>query len=189
MNNSGIYKIYWKNCDYFYIGQTIDFNKRFGKHKRLLRKGNHENSALRNIFSKYGIPEFEILELCEVTQLDKREQVYLDLFREDRNCCNICKIASSTKGYKHTEENKKLIGELSKRKIFTTEYRDKLRRAQIERFSKNKPTTGIEVINIMTGEEFLSIKKASECLKIKYITLFVRVKRGTHPLIKFINEQ
>lgn len=127
-SKSGIYRIYWNNCSYYYIGQSVDVYKRFSKHKRLLKKGIHENSRLQNVFNKYGLPEMEVIIYCKVNMLTPLEQSVLNISFGKEDCCNLVPLANSTKGYKHTEECKKRIGELSKKKIFTEEYREKLRK-------------------------------------------------------------
>ena len=126
MKHRGIYKIYWDNNTYYYIGQSIDIDARYKKHLRLLKKNKHENYRIQNIYNKYGIPNICILELSD-DNLDIIEQSYIDIHFNNKDCCNLSPSASTTKGYKHSEETKKLIGELSKKKIYTEEYRAKLR--------------------------------------------------------------
>ena len=127
MSNSGIYKLYWLNCEYFYYGQSRNINRRFRKHLRRLLHQVHENSKLQNVYNKYGHPELEIIEECDIQCLDETEQKYLDQYFKDSFCCNLSPSANTIKGYKHTEECKRRIGELSKQKVFTEEYREKLR--------------------------------------------------------------
>jgi group I intron endonuclease len=54
---------------------------------------------------KYGHStfSFEILEYCESENVIKREQHYIDLLKPEYN---ICKIAGSMLGFRHTEESK-----------------------------------------------------------------------------------
>ena len=63
-----------------YIGQTrTSVNQRWSEHLRHARYGNQViNRAMR----KYGIDKFyiETLEICEVSELDKREIYYIDLY-------------------------------------------------------------------------------------------------------------
>lgn len=124
---SAIYKLYWENNPNVYIGQSVDVYKRHRRHVRELERGVHPNDRLNNCYKKYGTPFLEVLSFCNKEELDSQEQQYLDIFYGQENCCNICSTASSTKGYKHTEESKRIIGILSKKKIFTEEYRAKLR--------------------------------------------------------------
>lgn len=63
-----------------YIGQTrTSINQRWSEHLRHARYGDQViNRAMR----KYGIDKFyiETLEICEVSELDKREIYYIDLY-------------------------------------------------------------------------------------------------------------
>ena len=63
-----------------YIGQTrTSVNQRWSEHLRHARYGDQViNRAMR----KYGIDKFyiETLEICEVSELDKREIYYIDLY-------------------------------------------------------------------------------------------------------------
>lgn len=125
--NSGIYKLFWTNCDHYYIGQSICITARYKKHLRKLFKGDHENSRLQNVYNKYGSPEVEVLATCLPEELDQVEQTFIDQHFNNTSCCNLCPTASSTKGYKHIPESLKKIGEKSRQKVFTEEYRAKLR--------------------------------------------------------------
>ena len=84
-----IYKIISKdsNCDYLYIGSTIDFNRRFKEHKR---KYNNEKSKKYN-FKLYkfirengGFDNFEMIIIENFTEcknkleLRQREQYWID---------------------------------------------------------------------------------------------------------------
>jgi group I intron endonuclease len=77
----GIYRI--KNIinDKCYYGSSKDINKRWLTHKRDLNKNNHINILLQRAWDKYGGDNFifEIVELCDVTDLLCVEQNYLDL--------------------------------------------------------------------------------------------------------------
>ena len=105
MAKSGIYKMYWENNDYFYYGQSVNISYRKSSHKNSLLKGIHKNRKVQSVFNKYGLPIFDIVELCTIDMLDEREQLYLDAHHSDKNCCNINKLATSSKGIKQTLES------------------------------------------------------------------------------------
>lgn len=65
-----------------YIGQSIDIDNRWSKHKSELNKGNHDNDYLQKSWFKYGCDNFSfyVLELCDSDQLDERESYYIDLY-------------------------------------------------------------------------------------------------------------
>lgn len=79
-----------------YIGQAIDFDRRTKDHKKSLKNGHHENSALRNLFAKYGEEAFEFkpLILCLSDQATFYEQLILDaeILRSGRHVLNIRRI-------------------------------------------------------------------------------------------------
>jgi group I intron endonuclease len=64
-----------------YVGQTIDFRKRWNCHRCDLTNKVHSNQILTNAWHKYGEAafSFEVLERCSVEMLDEREQHWLDL--------------------------------------------------------------------------------------------------------------
>ena len=74
----GIYKI-TSPSGRIYIGQSRNINKRFTQYKRLACE---KQPRLYNSFIKYGINDhtFEIIEKCEVEQLNIRERYYQDLY-------------------------------------------------------------------------------------------------------------
>ena len=145
-NNIGIYILEWDNCNHYYIGQSRNLRARKIKHLNTLKNKKHDNSRLNHTFNKYGLPTFRIVQYCEVQNLDTTEQYYLNIYFKDPYCCNLSKNVVSFKDHKHSEECKKLIGQKSKLKIYSKEYRSKLSEAQKIRFSdpkniiRNKPS-------------------------------------------------
>ena len=101
---SGIYKIFWNNNPYFYYGQAVNLTKRKNSHFGTMRLGKHKNPKIQNIFNKYGLPSFEIIEKCELSLLDQKEQIYIDMHFNNSFCCNINPLATSSKGVKHSAE-------------------------------------------------------------------------------------
>jgi len=111
-NIFGVYKIINMINGKTYIGSTsISFNKRWSSHKCLLNKNKHTNVLLQKAWNKYGGKSF-IFEIVEIVD-DKinvlnREQHYIDEINIENkeNYYNICKIAGSTIGMKHSDETK-----------------------------------------------------------------------------------
>lgn len=104
MKKIGIYRLNWPESGYFYIGQSIDINHRFARHKEGLIRNSHKNQKVQNIYNKYGMPLFEIIELCKYDELNEKEQMYIDKFFNQKECCNLNPNAISTKGYKYSKE-------------------------------------------------------------------------------------
>ena len=69
----GIYKITNTLNGKVYIGQSVNVQERFYEHKRKLRLQQHFNKYLQNAYNKHGeYFEFEVIEECDVSELDKR---------------------------------------------------------------------------------------------------------------------
>ena len=111
--DGGIYEILCTKNNSFYIGRTINFEKRKNDHLRDLRTGKHKNSRLQNCFSKYGESSF-VFELKiplsddKQTQV-KREQELIDARIDDINCLNINRSAETFCDVPWTEERKQKI--------------------------------------------------------------------------------
>lgn len=110
----GIYRIFWDNNNYFYYGQALNFYRRRKSHIHAFKYKKHKNRKLQNVFNKYGIPEFEIVAICQVNELDALEQKYIDLCFNKKYCCNLSPAASSNKGVRYSEEIKIKIKETLK---------------------------------------------------------------------------
>lgn len=83
----GIYKILNCKNGKFYIGSSIDIERRFAQHKKALNTGTHNNSHLQSAWNKYGENNFQFLvleEVDDVNDLRERETYYL----KSTNCTN-----------------------------------------------------------------------------------------------------
>lgn len=78
----GIYCIRNTRNNKVYIGQSIDLDGRWSKHKSELNRNIHFNPQLQEDWTTYGQIsfEFEILELCSEDELDEKEQFYIDKY-------------------------------------------------------------------------------------------------------------
>ena len=76
----GIYKFTNKINGKIYIGQSIHIEKRFQEH---CQQAKHSPKTIfHTALQKYGIENFlfEIIELCEDSQLDDKEQYYINKY-------------------------------------------------------------------------------------------------------------
>ena len=118
-----------------YVGSAVNIDKRWKEHKYSLNKGKHHSCHFQSAWYKYGEQNFTfdiIEEVSNPEHLLAYEQVYLDYYKsyeKDRGY-NICKVAGSFLGMKHSEETKQKIGEASKGKINSEETRKKMSEAK-----------------------------------------------------------
>lgn len=81
-----------------YVGETIDYNYRFYKHKYELENNIHDNNHLQNAFNKYGEEnfEFDIIIKIQECYLTKAEQYWMDYYKSynRENGYNIIKNAN-----------------------------------------------------------------------------------------------
>lgn len=116
---SGIYIIINVKNGKVYIGQTVDFNRRWSDHKKTLNKDKHTNGHLQAAWNKYGSKSFKFLKLeyCEFEQLDEREQHHLNIYMAKGMCYNIAKdVRSSMRGRSPSKETRQKQSEAAKRR-------------------------------------------------------------------------
>jgi len=79
----GIYKITNLENGKMYVGQSVDINRRWKNHKRLLNNNKHQNKHLQSSWNIYGSEKFEfsIIELCNENELDEKEIYWIDKLR------------------------------------------------------------------------------------------------------------
>ena len=119
MKMSGIYQIRNIVNGKCYIGSAVNFNTRWQRHKRDLRRGVHHSVLLQRSWDKYSEEKFvfEILENTKnsVKQLILSEQRHLDTYKPEYNICKTAgqcsektklKIGKANTGHKHTAEAK-----------------------------------------------------------------------------------
>lgn len=89
---SGIYKIRNILNNHYYIGQSINLNKRKYTHFSLLRNNKHSNRYLQSAFNKYGENNFvfEIILYCESKELIYYEQSFIDKWDSKYNIWKEC---------------------------------------------------------------------------------------------------
>ena len=178
----GIYKI-TSPSNKIYIGQSIDIEKRFQTHKKLR---SNKSILLYNSLKKYGVDnhKFEIIETCEMSELNKKERYYQELYMSTgekglnllltktddlsgKRSLETCKkISSAQMGKsrpKHSEETKEKLRKINLGKKDTLEVRLKKSLS-----AKNKPKYSEQAkLNMSLGQKKLN-KKISEEQKEKF---------------------
>lgn len=121
-----------KNCIYkissiltsrLYVGSCANPIKRKSLHFRHLIRGIHCNQKLQRHFNKYGVEDlvFEIIESgIPLKYLIQVEQLYIN---ELKPYFNLCQIAGSAIGRKHSQKTKNKISSSLKGKEYTEERR------------------------------------------------------------------
>jgi group I intron endonuclease len=137
----GIYKITNLINNKIYIGQSTDIIKRWSDYKNLHCK---KQPKLYASLKKYGVDshKFEIINECDIEQLNNLERYYQDLYNVlDRKCGLNCTLTKSNdRTGKLSEETRKKIGEKHKGKIVSNETRLKMSESakQMTKETKNK---------------------------------------------------
>lgn len=114
----------------YYIGSSMNLKKRETEHFNGLESNHHANKHLQNSFNKYGHRDvfiFIVICFCKKEELLNMEQYYIDTLEPEYN---ICQIAGSPLGYKHTDESRKKMSEFQKGKIVSEESKLKMSRSQ-----------------------------------------------------------
>lgn len=161
----GIYKII-SPTNKVYIGQSTDIERRWKKYRDWI---NHNQPKIFRSMKKYGIENhiFEIIEECNVDELDKRElywkQHYLDIL--GWNNMLFCQLKDGKGGFR-SEETKRKMSESNKGRIFSEESKLKMKISRNKRvipketgqkISQSKK--GIRVDSIFTKERNNKLKK------------------------------
>jgi group I intron endonuclease len=169
MQVSGIYKIYWENNEYFYVGKSKDIRTRKRSHINCLKKNNHKNRFIQRVYNKYGLPIIKIL--CEVPKNDLQsvEQFYLDVFVGNKNCLNIAKNSDSNLGTPMSEEAKKKLSIRTKErlKIYNPSKGRKMSEEQRKRQSENLNKIYEFKRSVKATQKVLDVEKQICYLSIK----------------------
>jgi hypothetical protein len=75
--------------DLYYIGQSVNIEARFYEHNRTLKLGQHFNYKIQDLYNKGYVPNYGILDICEIKDLDNNEIAYIKEFDSINNGLNI----------------------------------------------------------------------------------------------------
>lgn len=112
----GIYSIYSKSQNKYYIGKSIDIHKRILKHQSDLRLNKHHSNYLQNVYNKYGLDDlvFSIIKECpnySNEQLCEIEQKYIKQYDSFHNGFNMTEGGEGTIGRKFSPETLQKMSE------------------------------------------------------------------------------
>ena len=91
----------------FYWGQAQNLWRRKHQHLHFLRRGTHHNRHLQASFNKHGEEAFtfDVSLICEVEELNRYEQHFIDRDHGFPGCANIAKcVEAPARGLKHSDE-------------------------------------------------------------------------------------
>lgn len=108
--NTGIYQITNLRNGKCYVGSATSFRSRWKEHVRQLSTRTHHSKVMQRAWDKYGEAAFEFKKLlvCAKADLIWYEQRAIDALKP---AYNICKVAGSVLGYRHTDEAKAAAAE------------------------------------------------------------------------------
>lgn len=115
----GIYKIITLHNNKYYIGSSIDIEKRWRDHLSKMRMQKHANIYLQNVYNKYGESDFAFVVLLEMpdasnAEIRQKEQEFLDrIFQEDKD--NIYNLARDANGGNSTSFSEKSLKDISQK--------------------------------------------------------------------------
>lgn len=107
----GIYYIHNTFNNKYYIGQSANLEQRKIRHKTDLKKQKHHNIHLQSAWNKYGSSAFEfcIIENCTLEELNEREMYWISQYNSFSEGYNLASEAKGCRGYKHTEEELRIM--------------------------------------------------------------------------------
>lgn len=95
----GIYALYWEEQDLIYIGQSQNIERRFSEHIYKLTNTKHTNYKVQNAYNLYGLPVLNILEQCEISELNTLEISYTKEFNGLDKHRGLCLIEAGNVGW------------------------------------------------------------------------------------------
>ena len=123
---AGIYAITNTVTGKIYIGSTVDFEHRWGRHRDDLRLGHHHSPRLQRSWDRYKEDNFNFM-ICEyvedIEQLIDREQYWLDFHRMYVDVYNMVLVVDRSI---MSEEIKHSIGKAHMGKTLSEEHRRKI---------------------------------------------------------------
>jgi len=132
MSRGIIYKIINKINGKFYLGSTIDKERRWKEHKKMLRGNYHHNIHLQNAWNKYGDNSFKFRVVEKVKDVDSlldREDFYIKYIEHyvPETLYNIAKdVKAPMRGKEFSKEHKKKISEAKKGRRVSKKTRRKI---------------------------------------------------------------
>lgn len=151
-----------------YVGQTNDIKRRYDRHiqnSRNIKDKRHVSNWIRSLINK---PIIEIVEVCNESIRNEREQYWIDYFKSRE--CDLCNHSKGGSGAGIGNTN--CLG-----RVLSEETKEKLRRA-------NKQ--GRKTQHISSGKIYNSLKEACKEHNLHYVNEFYKMKRGTNKTFLYL---
>lgn len=115
---TGVYRIHCSGNKKVYVGSSVSIRQRLAVHFSALRRNAHTNRHLQNAYDKYGMDSFsaDIIQICDEKSRIEFEQEWIEIYNaaDPEYGMNNSWTATTTVGFKHSSETKKLLSELAK---------------------------------------------------------------------------
>lgn len=148
-SQGGIYRILNARNGHRYIGSAVNLRERESVHRRGLRKGSHHSRYLQRAWDKYEERAFRFFPLIylEPWELIRHEQFFIDTLKPEYN---ICKVAGSQLGVKHSEESKAKQSKVMIGRKLSEEHKAKLAKTWIGRKHSDETKAKISALKMGT---------------------------------------
>lgn len=172
---SGIYMWTNKITGDIYIGQSVDLANRLKRYFNENYLEKNKSFLISRALMKYSHSSFSltILEYCDKSELNEREQYYLDSLEPDYN---ILKIAGSFLGYTFTEEAKAKISKALKGINRSEETKDLIREKALTR--KHSEDTKLKMSMSSPRGNPVNVYEKCDASGFKLIGSFVSARRA-----------
>jgi group I intron endonuclease len=171
-DKNGIYSIVGKYNDFNLVGQTynkLGFKRRWEKHLKALKNGNHYNKYIQNSWNKHGIDNFEfviletVIDNNNIDELEIKWISKLNSFHDNGNGWNLttggkpkCILSKQT----ITNHKNKIFSESHRKNLSIAQTGKKHSRESLDKMARVKATTHTlispsgELIEIFNLEKF-----------------------------------
>lgn len=103
----GIYLMYNKMADKYYVGQGKNVHTRWSHHLYSMRRGIHHNHEIQEDYNKYGEESFTFSLLEECTNRDERETYWIEEYAKSHKMYN--KTSGGVSGYEVNPSSSNLM--------------------------------------------------------------------------------
>lgn len=192
--NVGIYGLQNRINKKWYVGQSLDIRKRWGKYRGMQCQA---QPKLYNALVKYGVSnfDFQVLEECgsDKTTLDQREDHWIEVYDSINNGYN---LKGGGANGKHSNETKQKMSITKLGKTFSDEHKQKISKSLIGRPVSAKTRKKISMANMgksapRRGKTHTqeSIEKMRKAHRGKVISNETRIKLRNAMIGRFVSDE